>query len=66
MKLWSSQVQGPCQDALRQYYSVLKEQHGLGEVFRYQSLPELVKRLKAGTPVVNCGSHEPELSYEGG
>ena len=66
VKLWSSQVQGPCQDALRQYYSVLKEQHGLGEVFRYQSLPELVKRLKAGTPVVNCGSHEPELSYEGG
>jgi hypothetical protein len=46
VQLWNSQVRAPCQDALQQYYGGLKDQHGLGEVFRYQSLPALVDRLR--------------------
>jgi hypothetical protein len=43
---WHSQVRRPCQHAVQHYYGVLKTQYGLGEVFRYQPLPELVERLK--------------------
>lgn len=46
VKIWNSQVKKPCQEALQHYYGVLKEQTGWGELFRYQSLPELVNRLK--------------------
>jgi hypothetical protein len=42
VKLWNRQVRGPCLEALQHHYGMLKEQHRLGEVFRYQSLPELV------------------------
>jgi hypothetical protein len=45
-QLWNSLVRGPCQDALQRYYGVLKHTHRLGEVFREQSLPDLVERLK--------------------
>jgi len=44
--LWTNQVLRPCQDALQHIYPVLKEHDYLGETFRYQSLPELVARLK--------------------
>lgn len=46
VELWTDQVLRPCQDALRRIYPVMKEHDCLGEVFRYQSLPELVARLK--------------------
>jgi len=46
IELWTTQVLRPCQDALQHIYPVLKEQDCLGEAFRYQSLPELVARLK--------------------
>jgi hypothetical protein len=46
VQLWNSQVRGPCQEALQSYYGVLKAQHGLDEVFRYQPLSVLVDRLK--------------------
>jgi len=45
-KLWKSQVEGPCQDALQHYYPVLKEHHCLDQVFRYQIIEELVDRLR--------------------
>jgi hypothetical protein len=44
--LWHSQVAGPCQVALQQYYPVLKEYNRLDEIFRYQPLAELVERLQ--------------------
>jgi hypothetical protein len=43
---WRCQVVRPCQDAVHHYYGALKQQHCLGQVFRYQSLPELVGRLE--------------------
>jgi hypothetical protein len=46
VQLWNSQVRGPCQEALQSYYGVLKAQHALDEVFRYQPLSVLVDRLK--------------------
>ena len=46
VQLWNSQVRGPGQEALQSYYSVLKAQHGLDEVFRYQPLAVLVDQLK--------------------
>jgi hypothetical protein len=46
VQIWNSQVRKPCLDALQHYYRVLKEQHRLGEVFRYQCLPALVERCK--------------------
>jgi hypothetical protein len=46
VELWDREVKGPCQQALREYYPVLKEHNRLEEVFRYQSLPQLVERLK--------------------
>jgi hypothetical protein len=45
VELWNRQVKRPCELAL-QYHSVLKEHNCLGEVFRYQSLPKLVARVK--------------------
>ena len=50
VQLWNSQVRWPGQEALQSYYGVLKAQHGLDEVFRYQPLAILVDRLK-GEPV---------------
>ncbi len=45
VQLWQGQVQQPCAVALQEYYPVLREQHRLGEIFRYQFLPALVARL---------------------
>jgi len=44
-QIWHRQVQEPCQEALQQYHRVLKARRGLGEVFRYQPLADLVDRL---------------------
>lgn len=46
VKLWKSQVEEPCRAALQHYYPVLKKHNRLDEIFRYQSLSELVDRLK--------------------
>ena len=44
-ELWDSLIKRPCENALQNYYGVLKKHNFIGEVFRYQSLPELVARL---------------------
>src|SRR5439155_1446231 len=46
VQLWNSQVTEPCQAALKDYYPVLQATRSLGELFRYQSLSDLVARLK--------------------
>jgi hypothetical protein len=46
VQLWNGQVREPSQNALQQYYGVLKARHGLGEIFRHQALSALVDRLK--------------------
>jgi hypothetical protein len=43
---WNSQVRGPSQQALQQYYGVLKARQGLGEAFQHQPLSTLVDRLQ--------------------
>jgi hypothetical protein len=45
VQLWNSQVRQPTQEALENFYPVLKKYSRLGEIFRYQSLPELVSRF---------------------
>src|ERR1044071_8084565 len=40
-RLWTEQVLQPGQNALQRFYPVIKKQNWLGEVFQYQSLPEL-------------------------
>lgn len=45
-QLWDSQVRQPVQEALHDYYPVLKEESRLGEIFRYQSL--LARRSHCG------------------
>lgn len=47
-ELWTEQVLRPCRDALQRFYPVMKERDRLGEIFRYQSLPDLVGRLETG------------------
>jgi hypothetical protein len=44
---WNRILKGPCEAALQHYYDVLKQSNRIGEVFRYQSLPELVARLES-------------------
>ena len=46
IEVWNNQVLEACRNALHRYYPILKEHDCLGEVFRYQSLPELVTRLQ--------------------
>lgn len=48
VQLWTDQILQPCESALRRWYPVLKKHDCLGEVFRYQSLPDLVARLETG------------------
>jgi hypothetical protein len=43
---WNRLVKGPAEKALQEYYPVLQETNHLEEVFRYQDLGKLVKRLK--------------------
>jgi hypothetical protein len=45
VQLWQSQVQRPSTIALQEYYPVLQQNHRLGEIFRYHSLPELISQL---------------------
>jgi len=45
-RLWTELVLLPCRDALQRLYPIIKEHDCLGEVFQYQSLPELVARLE--------------------
>jgi hypothetical protein len=45
-QLWNSQVRLPTHVALHEYYPVLQQHNRLGEIFRYQSLLELVARLQ--------------------
>jgi hypothetical protein len=46
VQLWNSQVRLPTHVALHEYYPVLQQHRRLGEIFRYQSLPELVASLQ--------------------
>lgn len=47
VELWHHSVRLPCDLALSQYYEALKAENGFGELFRYQSLAELVEQLKS-------------------
>ena len=44
---WNRLVKAPAEKALKEYYPVLKETNHLEEVFHYQDLGKLVRRLKA-------------------
>lgn len=46
VELWNERVLKSCRNALDWFYPILKAHDSLGEVFRYQSLPELVMRLQ--------------------
>ncbi len=46
-RLWQRDIAEPCTMAVNEIHPVLKRHDALEEVFHYQSLPELVKRLKA-------------------
>jgi len=49
-RMWRRDVKEPCESAIKDIYPVLKKYQRLDEVFHYQSLPDLVKRLEgAGT-----------------
>lgn len=43
--LWRELISSSCQNALQTFHPVLQKHNRLGEVFRYQSLSELVVRL---------------------
>jgi hypothetical protein len=43
---WNDLVKTPCKRALQDYYGILKKRQRLGEVFRNQSLPDLVHQLE--------------------
>jgi hypothetical protein len=44
--LWERLVAAPVEKALTEYYPVLKQQHRLEEVFRYQDLAVLVRQRR--------------------
>ncbi len=44
-ELWNDVIRKPGDEALRKFYPVLRDHHRLGEVFRYQSLAQLVQNL---------------------
>jgi hypothetical protein len=46
-RLWKRDVKEPCEMAVNVIHPVLKENFAIEEVFHYQSLPDLVTRLKA-------------------
>jgi hypothetical protein len=48
-KLWNTQVRAACRTAIRDYNHTLKSKQGFGDLFRYQSLPDLVHRLNAAS-----------------
>ena len=43
--LWKKYVKASCDDALR-YHSVITQHDALGEIFRYQNLPEFIRNLE--------------------
>jgi len=45
VRLWNDLIARPASDALQNIYPVLRKQERLGEVFHYQNLSELAKRL---------------------
>lgn len=45
-RLWTEQVLQPGRNALQRFYPVIKKQNRLGEVFQYQSLPELIAQAR--------------------
>jgi len=47
-QLWDQLVGRPANDAVQHIHPVLKKHDSLGEVFRYQNLPELAARLERG------------------
>lgn len=52
VQLWNSQIREPTEEALENIYPILKKYNRLGEIFRYQSLPELINQL-AGEVLAN-------------
>ena len=46
-KLWNQMVREPCEQALEDYYPVLKQHQRLGDIFRYSSLKDLVASCKS-------------------
>jgi hypothetical protein len=46
VRLWKTQVEVPCREALQYYYPVLKEHNCLDKIFRYQPLPEVIAQLR--------------------
>ena len=46
VEIWARQVLRPCQEAQQHFYPVVKQHDCLGEVFRNQSLPDLVAMLE--------------------
>ncbi len=47
-RLWKDQIKAPAEMAINVIHPVLKANNAIEEVFHYQSLPDLVNRLKAG------------------
>jgi hypothetical protein len=47
-ELWNRLVGAPARAAVERIYPVLKKHNRLGEVFRYQDLPALARRLEGG------------------
>jgi len=45
-RLWTELVVQPCRNALQRFYPVIKKRNRVGEVFRYQSLPELIAQAR--------------------
>jgi hypothetical protein len=67
--LWDKLVKRPCEEALQDYYAVLKRHDCLGELFRYQFVPELIARLESepvgagyGTEQRGAARHRHELA----
>lgn len=48
-ELWESEIRKPCQQVIREIHPVLKQHKRLDEVFHFQSLPDLVAKLKGGS-----------------
>jgi len=46
--LWGEVVANPCRRALEEWYPALKAADRLGEVFRYQPLPQLIQQRRSG------------------
>jgi hypothetical protein len=45
-ELWERWVSRPCANASRRHYLILKENNGLGRLFRHQSFPEMIAEME--------------------